>query len=214
VRNDKLVVQNLRSGTCAAPNAAVELGKSPCGNTAEGQPVGSIVDKVTIHPYHADDQDIQVDVPNPAPGEFGWTIDGYNGLVDLGTAEEHNGDYFAASGKINPIVVSDSRRSLAPWSISAGVGDFKDAGKTFSGAYLGWTPHVLTAGEGAQASGAVPSAYDDHGQGLSVSRGLAWADQGHARGTAKLGADLDLKIPGSVDKGSYRATLTITALSS
>ncbi|MFI5889073.1 fibronectin type III domain-containing protein [Actinoplanes sp. NPDC051513] len=214
VRNDKLVVANLRSGTCAAPNAAVELGKSPCSNTAEGQPVGSIVDKVTVHPYHADGQDIQVDVPTAAPGEFGWTIDGYNGLVDLGTAADHNGDFYAATGKINPIVVSDSRRSLAPWSISAGVGDFKDASKTFSGAYLSWSPYVLTAGAGAQASGAVPSAYDDHGEGLSVSRGLAWADQGHARGTAKLGADLDLKIPGDVDKGSYRATLTITALSS
>jgi hypothetical protein len=212
VRNDKLVVAALRSGTCAAPNAAVELGKSPCAETGQG--VGTLIDNVTVHPYHADGQDIQVSVPTAAPGEFGWTIDGYNGLVDLGTAEEHNGDYFAATGKINPIAVSDSRRSLAPWSISASVGDFTDAAKTFSGAYLGWSPYVLTAGAGAQASGAVPSAYDDHGQGLSVSRGLAWAGQGHARGTAKLGADLAIKIPGTVDKGSYRATLTITALSS
>ena len=213
VRSDKLVVANLRSGTCAAPNAAVEHG-SWCNNTESNQPVGSVVDKVTIHPYHADGQDIQVNVPNAAPGEFGWTIDGYNGLVDLGTAVEHNGDYFEAAGKINPIVVSDSRRSLAPWSISASVGDFRDADKSFSGGYLGWTPYVLDAGAGAQASGSVPSAYDDHGQGLSVSRGLGWGEQGHPRGSAKLGADLDLKIPGSVEKGGYRATLTITALSS
>ncbi|MEV4535470.1 metallophosphoesterase family protein [Asanoa sp. NPDC049518] len=214
VRSDKLVVENLRSGTCEAPNAAVELGNDGCANTTADQPVGSIVDKVTIHPYNGDGQNIQVNVPNAAPGEFGWTIDGYNGLVDLGTAVEHNGDYFQASGKINPILVSDSRRSLAPWSISASVGDFRDADKSFSGSYLGWTPYVLDAGAGAQASGAVPSAYDDHGQGLSVSRGLGWGEQGHPRGTAKLGADLDLKIPGSVEKGGYRATLTITALSS
>lgn len=58
------------------------------------------------------------------------------------------------------------------------------------------------------------SGYDDNGKGLSVSRGLAHADQGHARGGAKLGADLGLKIPDSVTKGGYRATLTITALSS
>ncbi|GIM91458.1 purple acid phosphatase family protein [Paractinoplanes toevensis] len=212
VRNDKLVVQDLRSGTCAAPNAAVELAKSPCTET--GQAVGSIVDKVTVHPYHGSGQDIQVNVPNAAPGEFGWTIDGYNGLVDLGTAVDHNGDYFEATGSINPIAVSDSRRSLAPWSISAGVSDFKDGAKTFSGSYLGWTPKVVTAGAGAKAGAAVGSAYDGGGQGLSVSRGLGSADQGHARGTAKLGADLDLKIPGSVDKGNYRATLTITALSS
>lgn len=213
VRGDKLVVENVRSGTCAAPNAAVERGLV-CANTPAGQPVGSLVDKVTVHPYHGSGQDLQVNVPDAPPGEFGWTIDGYNGLVDLGTAADHDGDYYEATGHINPIVVNDSRRSLAPWSISAAVGDFKDGDKKFSGAYLGWTPQVVTAGAGAKASGSVGSAYDDHGPGLSVSRGLGWADQGHARGTAKLGADLDLKIPGNVDKGAYRATLTITALSS
>ncbi|GIH25219.1 hypothetical protein Aph01nite_35290 [Acrocarpospora phusangensis] len=213
VRKDKLVVENVRSGTCAPPNAAVERGLS-CSNNPAEKPVGSIVDKVTVHPYNGDGQALQVNVPNAAPGEFGWTIDGYNGLVDLGTAKEHNGDYFEAAGQINPIVVSDNRRSLAPWSISASVSDFADAAKTFSGAYLGWTPRVIEDGAGAKASGAVPSAYDDHGQGLSVSRGLGWADQGHAKGVAKLGAELSLKIPGSVDKGGYRATLTITALSS
>ncbi|MEU4098978.1 metallophosphoesterase, partial [Streptomyces sp. NPDC026673] len=114
----------------------------------------------------------------------------------------------------NPILVSDSRRSLAPWSISANVGDFKDADKTFPGSYLGWTPYVLDGGAGAAAGDPVASGYDDHGQGLSVSRGLGSAAQGHPRGSAKLGADLDLKIPDSVEKGGYRATLTITALSS
>ncbi|MEV6931811.1 metallophosphoesterase family protein [Dactylosporangium sp. NPDC051485] len=215
VRNDRLVVQNLRSGTCAAPNAAVELRKVAwCNNTAADQPVGSVVDKVTVHPYQGDGQQVQVNVPTGAPGEFGWTIDGYNGLVDLGTAQDRNGDYFQASGHINPIVVSDSRRSLAPWSISASVSDFRDGGKTFSGAYLGWTPKILAPGVGAQASGPVASAWDDQGGGLAVSRGLGWANQGHPKGTAQLGADLDLKIPGTAEKGDYRATLTITALSS
>jgi hypothetical protein len=213
VRNDKLVVENLRSGTCAAPNAAVEKGNW-CNNTPADQPVGSVVDKVTVHPYHGDKQDLAVNVPNPAPGEFGWTIDGYNGLVDLGTAEERNGDHFVADGKINPLLVSDSRRSLAPWSVSANVSDFRDGDKTFSGSYLGWTPYVLDGGAGAKAGDPVASGYDDQGQGLSVSRGIGSADQGHPRGTAKLGADLDLKIPDTVTKGGYRATLTITALSS
>ena len=103
VRNDKLVVENLRSGTCAAPNAAVEHGKVDwCNNTTADQPVGSIVDKVTVHPYHGDGQDIQVNVPDAAPGEFGWTIDGYNGLVDLGTAEEHNGDVLRGDRQDQP----------------------------------------------------------------------------------------------------------------
>ncbi|MEV1332737.1 metallophosphoesterase family protein [Micromonospora costi] len=213
VQADKLVLENLRSGTCAAPNAAVEKGLS-CTNTPEGQPIGSIVDKVTVHPYHGNGQDIQVNVPTAAPGEFGWTIDGYNGLVDLGTAQEHSGQYFEATGKINPILVSDSRRTLAPWSISASVSDFRDGDKTIAGSYLGWTPQVVQAGAGAKAGDAVLSAYDDQGKGLSIARGLGAADQGHPKGTAKLGADLDLKFPNEVEKGSYRATLTITALSS
>ncbi|GAA4250926.1 metallophosphoesterase family protein [Dactylosporangium darangshiense] len=215
VRNDKLVVQNIRSGTCAAPNAAVERGNVAwCNNTAAAQPVGSIVDNVTVHPFHGDGQQLQVNLPNAAPGEFGWTIDGYNGLVDLGTAQEHNGEYFQAGGHLNPITVTDSRRSLAPWSISASVSDFRDGGKTFSGAYLGWTPKILVAGAGAQASVFVPSAYDDQSGGLATARSLGWADQGHPKGSAQLGADLELKIPSSADKGDYRATLTITALSS
>ncbi|MEU3182939.1 metallophosphoesterase family protein [Streptomyces sp. NPDC006923] len=213
VRNDKLVVENVRSGTCDAPNSEVSQG-SWCNNTTAEQPVGSLVDKVTVHPYNGDSQSLQVNVPNAAPGEFGWTIDGYNGLVDLGTAQERNGDHFEASGKINPILVSDSRRSLAPWSVSANVSDFKDADKTFSGSYLGWAPHLLDGGAGAVASEPVASGYDDQGKGLSISRGLASAEQGHPRGSAKLGADLGLKIPDSVQKGGYRATLTITALSS
>ncbi|GGO07793.1 hypothetical protein GCM10011576_12730 [Micromonospora parathelypteridis] len=213
VKADKLVLENLRSGTCAAPNAAVEKGLS-CVNTPDGQPVGSIVDSTTIHPYHGDGQAIQVNVPNAAPGEFGWTIDGYNGLVNLGTAQERNGTSFEATGKINPLLVTDSRRSLAPWSISANVGDFQDADKKFSGSYLGWTPYVLDGGAGAEAGAPVLSSFDDQGKGLSVSSGLAAAVQGHPRGGARLGADLDLKIPDSIAVGSYRTTLTITALSS
>lgn len=218
VRSDKLVVENVRSGDCSAPNAAVELGKVPwCGpnnGSSPAQPVGSVTDSVTVHPYQGSGQSIQVAVPDAAPGEFGWTIDGYNGLVDLGTAVEHDGDYFEATGQINPITVTDSRHSKAPWSISASVGDFKDGAKSFSGANLGWTPKVVQAGAGATAGESVVSGYAGGGSGLSISRGLGSASQGHDKGTAKLGADLDLKIPGEVAKGSYRATLTITALSS
>jgi Purple acid Phosphatase, N-terminal domain/Calcineurin-like phosphoesterase len=54
VRNNLLSVENVRSGTCAAPNAAVELGRvawcGPDEGTSEALPVGSLVDKVVIHP--------------------------------------------------------------------------------------------------------------------------------------------------------------------
>lgn len=211
VRSDKLVLENVRAGTCAAPNPAVERGAS-CTDT--GKPVGSVIDRVVVHPDHGEGQSLQVTVPQAAPGEFGWTVDGYNGLVDLGTAKEVDGTHFEAEGAINPLKVTDTRRTLAPWSISASVSDFQDGDKKFSGSYLGWKPRVLTEGAGATAAGTVASGYDDGGTGLSVSRPLAGAPQGHPRGEARVGADLDLKIPDSVAKGSYRATLTITALSS
>lgn len=214
VRADQLVVEGIRSGTCDAPNAAVEQGKvSWCGTPGSSTAVdgvGSLIDSVTIHPFHGDGQDIQVDVPNQAPGEFGWTIDGQNGLVDLGTAEE-KGDYFEATGEINPISVTDTRSSLAPWSLTSVLGDFKDGDKTFSGRYLGWTPKVVTDGAGATAGAPVSSGYDT-GDGLAVSRVLGSAAQGHTKGSALLGAALDLKLPTETAKGSYRATLTLTAL--
>jgi len=53
VRDGLLKVENVRSGTCEAPNAAVELGKeSWCGpneGASAALPVGSIVDQVVIH---------------------------------------------------------------------------------------------------------------------------------------------------------------------
>jgi hypothetical protein len=54
VRNNLLQVESIRSGTCAAPNAAVEVGNvSWCGpdhGASPALPVGSLVDHVVIHP--------------------------------------------------------------------------------------------------------------------------------------------------------------------
>lgn len=55
VRDEHLEVQNIRSGTCEAPNAAVELGRvdwcGPDEGASDALPVGSIVDEVVIHKY-------------------------------------------------------------------------------------------------------------------------------------------------------------------
>jgi hypothetical protein len=206
---DALTIKDIRTGDCTAPNAAVTRGNvSTC--TPGGAP-GSIVDQVTVHAFHGNGEDVQVSIPDAAPGEFGWTVNGYNALVNLGTAEEHT-DYFQATGQINAIAVSDTRRSLAPWAISAQVSDFQDGTKTFSGKYLGWTPAVFQAGAGAVAGPQVASGYTT-GNGLSQPSVLGSATAGHSRGSAQLGAYLDLKIPVDVNKGSYRSTLTLTALS-
>jgi Purple acid Phosphatase, N-terminal domain/Calcineurin-like phosphoesterase len=72
VRKNQLVVEDIRSGTCAAPNAAVELGKvSWCGpdsGASPAQPVGSTADKVVIHPYRGDGHDIL----SGTPAEPNW----------------------------------------------------------------------------------------------------------------------------------------------
>jgi len=56
VKNNLLTVENIRSGTCAAPNAAVEVGNvSWCGpdqGAKPAQPVGSTVDEFKIHRSH------------------------------------------------------------------------------------------------------------------------------------------------------------------
>ncbi|GAA4581439.1 hypothetical protein GCM10023194_12670 [Planotetraspora phitsanulokensis] len=71
VRGNKLVVEDIRSGTCAAPNAAVELGKvSWCGpnsGATAAQPVGSTVDKVVIHTNNS-----KADVDASAAAEAAW----------------------------------------------------------------------------------------------------------------------------------------------
>jgi hypothetical protein len=54
VRNNLLQVENIRSGTCAAPNAAFEVGNvdwcGPNEGASAALPVGSFVDHVVIHP--------------------------------------------------------------------------------------------------------------------------------------------------------------------
>ncbi|WP_187368096.1 purple acid phosphatase family protein [Nonomuraea terrae] len=59
VDDDKLTVENVRSGDCEGPNSAVELGQeSWCGpdsGASPAQPVGSLVDKVVINPSRDDD---------------------------------------------------------------------------------------------------------------------------------------------------------------
>ncbi|ACZ31784.1 metallophosphoesterase [Xylanimonas cellulosilytica DSM 15894] len=176
------------------------------------RPVNSVVDQVTItKPVSPETQKLQVVVPEGAPGELVWAVDGANPLVDLGTATAA-GDHFAATGTLNPVRVTDTRRGTPSWSVSAQVGDFTGSHGTFSGKYLGWTPQVLTAGGGATAGAAVATGFGG-GAGLSVSSVLGSAGAGHPTGSATLGADLDLVIPVDVTDGTYRATLTLTALS-
>ena len=159
----------------------------------------------------ADSQELQVTIPQAAPGEFVWSIDGTNGLVDMGTATR-SGDHYAAAGSLNPVRVTDTRPSAPEWSVSAQVSDFASADASFSGKYLGWTPSVVVGGGDTEAGAQVDSGFAG-GEGLSTSSTLGHAPAGHTLGSATIGAGLDLKIPVEVSDGTYTATLTLTALS-
>lgn len=179
-----------------------------------GTAVNSVVDQVTLTRAvtpDTDSQELSVTVPEAAPGEFVWNIDGTNKIVDLGTATEA-GDHYAAIGSINPIRVTDTRTAAPEWSLSAQVGDFTSGNTKFSSRYLGWTPSLVLGGGGTVAGADVRSGFVS-GDGLSVSSTLGHAEAGHVRGSAKLGAALDLRIPVDVTDGTYRATMTLTALS-
>ena len=82
VQKNKLVVEDVRSGTCAAPNAAVELGKvSWCGpnsGATPAMPVGSLVDKVVVHPYNDHGHS------HSGPGQHDWSVSkNHEGVVTL-----------------------------------------------------------------------------------------------------------------------------------
>jgi len=181
---------------------------------ATGRPVlRAVPETVDLPEQDSADQQVTVTVPQPGtggPGELVWGVDGTNGLVDLGTAEQA-GDHFAATGSINPVRVTDTRGGQASWSLLAQVSDFTSGDRSFSGKYLGWSPRVVEAGGDAQAGDAVASGFGG-GDGLSVSAILGHAAAGHEIGSAKLGADLDLRLPLDVVDGTYQATLTLTAL--
>lgn len=159
----------------------------------------------------AGDQSIAVTVPDQGSGELTWSIEGTSALVDLGVASEEL-DHYHAAGEIVPIRIQDTRAGNPGWSLTAQVSDFLAGGEAVSSKYLGWTPEVLETEGGAVAGAPVASGFDE-GQGLSIARTLAQANDGHARGSSLVGADLDLKLPLETPRGTYTATVTLTALS-
>ncbi|KAA9107987.1 hypothetical protein [Microbacterium rhizomatis] len=159
----------------------------------------------------AGDQSIAVTVPTQSAGELIWSLEGTSALVDLGVAEEQL-DFYLAHGSIVPIRIQDTSAGNPAWSLTTVVSNFQAGGQTVSSKYLGWTPALLENNGGAVAGPAIPSGYDE-GDGLSVTRTLASAPAGHARGASVATADLELKLPLDTPQGTYTATVTVTALS-
>ncbi|MFD4421940.1 hypothetical protein ACFWN7_10605 [Agromyces sp. NPDC058484] len=205
---------NLRVAATTAHGVLRLDGNDPLAALGEGVAAGSVVGDYTGDQPGSPavgDQAIAVTIPNQAAGELIWSLEGTSALVDLGVADEQIDHYFA-EGAIVPIRIQDTRAGNPAWSLTAQVSDFAAGGETVSSKYLGWTPGVIDNGGSAVAGTPVASGFDE-GEGMSVARTLAGAEAGHARGASVVGADLDLKLPLETPRGTYTATVTLTALS-
>ncbi|MFF0909495.1 hypothetical protein ACFWZW_02260 [Microbacterium enclense] len=205
---------NLRVAATTVYGALALDGNTPAAAFGTGVRAGSTTGDYTGEAPTAPpagDQSIAVTVPDQGSGELTWSIEGTSNLVDLGVAEEKL-DHYHAAGSIVPIRIQDTRPGNPGWSLTAQVSDFLAGGEAVSSKYLGWTPEVLETQGGAVAGAPVPSGFDS-GQGLSVARTLAQANDGHERGSSLVSADLDLKLPLETPRGTYTATITLTALS-
>jgi hypothetical protein len=155
-------------------------------------------------------QNLAVDVPNLGQNEFTWTVPA--GATIRLAAAGMVGARLRYGGDLVPVSVRDGRPGALPWSVSGQVSSFTGPA-TLPGAWLGWAPAVSARGAGANPGVLVPPG--PPGTGLSVSRVLAVAVSGHGsdpRRAATLGARLALALPSDVKGGSYRAVLTLTAL--
>lgn len=155
-----------------------------------------------------DQKPVEIDVKVPEtivkPGTFSWSMS--NASATLGTAKQNAGGGFTATGALPSITVSDTRNGSTGWSISGKTSDFTAGSESFGGAALGWVPSA-SAPTGTITAGGTVTANDP---GLGQVRTLA---SSQAAGGATLDAGLTLLAPAGTPAGSYKSTLTITAIS-
>lgn len=143
--------------------------------------------------------------PSGTPGESGGELS----LTVLGPAAgglTPSPDAATAIGSLPPVSVSDTRASSPGWVVSGQATRFAGAGGAISGNALGWTPAV-TAPTGKVTPGHAV-APDNPGLG-STAAALA-SSAGDS--TATLGAALNLAVPAGKAAGTYRGTITVTAI--
>ena len=125
-----------------------------------------------------------------------------------------------ANGGFPTVTVTDSRRDglLTGWEVNAQASEFTGTAGTVGAKYLGWTPATptltpdVTGGPLNAQAGPVAMSNLDAGTGLAVSS-LLGKSTTSGRGTAVLGAQLNLAIPGTTPAGSYTSTVTVTLVS-
>lgn len=127
------------------------------------------------------------------------------------------------TGTLPTVTVTDDREEVPEgvfWYVNGQSSDFTAAGGLTIGAEnFGWTPDLVTEGDGevAPGDGTVPVLDEPtapgNNVGLEGAELLALAlDSTEARpvGSWSANADLKLKTPADVEPGAYSATITLT----
>ncbi len=145
-----------------------------------------------------------------ADGALLVSVDPNDRQVQLSALELNSAGAFTAAGQLRPVRVIDTRSATPGWNVSGQSSAFTNGtGGTIAATGLGWTPAVAAQGP---AQGVVAGTPVEPGAGLATSRTLASAPAGAGRGTATLGAGLDLLAPSETPPGTYTALLTLTAI--
>jgi len=150
-----------------------------------------------------------IDLDVSVPGTGGLALNIADSRADLGEAALNPAaDALVADGLLPLVTVTDTRSTDPGWNVVGKVSDFAGAaGATIDGKHLGWTPEVVSTGDGQRVTAGTAVAA---GAGFAGGATLGKAEGGTGRGTAELGAGLELKVPTNVPAGAYSATITLT----
>jgi hypothetical protein len=148
--------------------------------------------------------------PSPAIPTYPTHCNISLGTAALVTTGAEAGQYYAASGQINQVTVSDTRDGQNGWTLNGTMSQFvnsTNSSVTFGNNWMGWTPKVngFSVGQVVTAAPRVlPNA-----PGLVAPTTLASATTA-SLGIAQMDARLRLLIPVSAPSGVYNATLTFS----
>ncbi len=148
--------------------------------------------------------------PSPASPTYPTHCNISLGTATLVTTGAEAGQYYAASGQINQVTVSDTRDGQNGWTLNGTMSPFvnsTNSAVTFGNNSMGWTPKVngFSVGQVVTAAARVlPNA-----PGLVAPTTLASATTA-SLGIAQMDARLRLLIPVSAPSGLYNATLTFS----
>jgi inosine-uridine nucleoside N-ribohydrolase len=149
---------------------------------------------------------IEVDGIPPDEGELTLTVP-----VDASVELEEGAQFQGArrfAGTMPQVSVSDTRPVAVGWEVVGKAASFTGPSQLPASA-LAWDP-FLVRGRSGLAAGAATAAAADGGLGLSEPSLLASGADPGRKGTADLGADLELATPVNIQPGTYSTTLTLS----